>query len=213
MSNGSVAGFLFGGLRPRWEQRMRIASGIARGLMYLHEECSSQIIHCDIKPQNILLDDCFTARISDFGMAKLLKTDHSRTSTTIRGTRGYFAPEWFKSMMITAKVDVYSYGVMLMEIICCRKNIVLEQQNYDEAILTVWAYDCYKNGRLDMLVDHEEEALNDTGKLNRLVMVAIWCIQEEPSLRPSMKKVTEMIEGAVEVAVPPDPSSFISKLV
>ncbi|XXG56643.1 hypothetical protein AAC387_Pa03g4005 [Persea americana] len=121
-------------------------------------------------------------------MAKLLKTDHSRTSTTIRGTRGYFAPEWFKSMMITAKVDVYSYGVMLMEIICCRKNIVLEQQNYDEAILTVWAYDCYKNGRLDMLVDHEEEALNDTGKLNRLVMVAIWCIQEEPSLRPSMKK-------------------------
>ncbi|RWR77825.1 Protein kinase domain-containing protein [Cinnamomum micranthum f. kanehirae] len=213
MSNGSLAGFLFGGLRPRWEQRMRIASEIARGLMYLHEECSSQIIHCDVKPQNILLGDCFTARISDFGMAKLLKTDHSRTRTAIRGTRGYFAPEWFKSMMITAKVDVYSFGVMLLEIICCRKNIVLEQQNYEEAILTVWAYDCYKNGRLDTLVDHEEEALNDARKLNRLVMVAIWCIQEEPSLRPSMKKVTEMIEGAVEVAVPPDPSSFISKLV
>ncbi|XXG56637.1 hypothetical protein AAC387_Pa03g4001 [Persea americana] len=122
-------------------------------------------------------------------MAKLLKTDHSRTGTTIRGTRGYFAPEWFKSMMITAKVDVYSYGVMLLEIICCRKNIVLEQQNYDEEVLTVWAYDCYKNGRLDMLVDQEEEALNDARKLNRLVMVAIWCIQEEPSLRPSMKKL------------------------
>lgn len=103
-----------------------MAVGIARGLVYLHEECSTQIIHCDIKPQNILLDDSFTARISDFGLAKLLMGDETRTQTAIRGTKGYVAPEWFRSKHITAKVDVYSYGVMLLKIICCRKNVELD---------------------------------------------------------------------------------------
>ena len=85
---------------------MRIAQGIAEGLSYLHEECSSQIIHCDIKPQNILLDDGHNARISDFGQAKLLRLDQTQTNTVARGTRGYVAPEWFKDMPIIAKVDV-----------------------------------------------------------------------------------------------------------
>jgi serine/threonine protein kinase len=94
MSNGSLASFLFGISRPHWNQRIQIAFGIARGLMYLHEECSTQIIHCDIKPQNILLDECFTPRISDFGLAKLLLAEQTRVAHTgIKGTVGYFAPE------------------------------------------------------------------------------------------------------------------------
>ncbi|KAI9196402.1 hypothetical protein LWI28_023608 [Acer negundo] len=88
MSKGSLANFLFGESRPNWHSRMQIAFGTARGLFYLHEECNKQIIHCDIKPQNILLDDCLTARISDFGLAKLLKTDQTQTTTAIRGTKG-----------------------------------------------------------------------------------------------------------------------------
>ncbi|XP_023876127.1 G-type lectin S-receptor-like serine/threonine-protein kinase LECRK3 [Quercus suber] len=104
ISNGSLASFLFGISRPHWNQRVQIAFGIARGLMYLHEECSTQIIHCDINPQNILLDEYFTPRIADFGLAKLLLAEQTRvTHTAIRGTFGYFAPEWFRKASILVK--------------------------------------------------------------------------------------------------------------
>ncbi|KAJ9139726.1 hypothetical protein P3X46_030433 [Hevea brasiliensis] len=169
MSNGCLTNFLFGDSRPNWYSRMQIAFGIARGLSYLHEECSSQIIQCDIKPQNILLDETLTARISDFGLAKLLKTDQSPTTTAIRGTKGYVAPEWFKNMPITSKVDVY-----------------------------LWHF--------------AARAHFDVNKVEKFVMVAIWCIQGDPSLRPPMKKVMHMLEGAVHVSIPPDPPSFISTL-
>ncbi|GFZ18210.1 receptor-like protein kinase 1 [Actinidia rufa] len=212
MSNGSLATFLFEDPRPNWYQRIKIAFGTARGIFYLHEECSSPIIHCDIKPQNVLLDDLFTARISDFGLAKLLNRNQTRTTTAIRGTKGYVAPEWFKNMAITAKVDVYSFGVLLLELICCRKNFELNGNCEDEEILVDWAWDCYKDGKLELLVKNDEEALGDMKRVEKFVMIAIWCIQEDPSLRPTMKKVTQMLEGAVEVSGPPDPSSFISSI-
>lgn len=213
MSNGSLTSFLFGSERPQWNQRTKIALGVARGLLYLHEECSNQIIHCDIKPQNILLDSNFVARISDFGLAKLLRTDQShRTNTGARGTRGYVAPDWFKNVAISAKVDVYSFGVMLMEIICCRKSLNPEVGNEEEIVLAYWAYDCYREGRLDLLVGEDEEAMADMSTVERFLMVAIWCIQEEPSLRPSMQKVNQMLAGAVAVPSPPDPYSNISSI-
>lgn len=150
MSNGSLASFLFGPSRPTWYHRMQIALGTAMGLFYLHEECSTQIIHCDIKPQNILLDHYFTARIYDFGLAKILKTDQTRTMTGIRGTKGYEAPEWFRSMPVTAKVDVYSYGILLLELICCRRNFEADLEDENQMILADWAYDCYINRKLDV---------------------------------------------------------------
>uniref|UniRef100_A0A2N9J920 non-specific serine/threonine protein kinase n=1 Tax=Fagus sylvatica TaxID=28930 RepID=A0A2N9J920_FAGSY len=164
MSNDTLASFLFGDLKPNWNQRIHIAIGIARGLLYLHEECSTQIIHCDIKPQNILLDGYYNARISDFGLAKRLIMDQSKTHTNIRGTKGYVAPEWFRNMPVTAK-----------------------------------------EGTLDSLVEYDAEALDDRKKLERFVMVAIWCIQEDPSLRPTMRRATQMLEGGVKVLVPPCP--------
>ena len=178
MSNGSLASFLFEGSRLNWYQRIQIALGTARGLYYLHEECSSQIIHCDIKPQNILLDDSFTARISDFGLAKLLKTDQTRTTTGIRGTKGYVAPEWFRSMPVTVKVDVYSFGILLLELICCRKNFDAKEQE-DLMILADWAYDCFKDMKLELLVANDEEAIHDMKRVEKYVMIAIWCIQED----------------------------------
>uniref|UniRef100_A0A7N2LBA0 Protein kinase domain-containing protein n=1 Tax=Quercus lobata TaxID=97700 RepID=A0A7N2LBA0_QUELO len=209
MSNGSLASFLFGISRPHWNQRVQIAFGIARGLMYLHEECSTQIIHCDIKPQNILLDEYFTPRIADFGLAKLLLAEQTRAARTgIRGTIGYFAPEWFRKVSISVKVDVYSFGVMLLEIICCKSSVAFSLG--EEEALVDWAYECYKDKKLDKLIENDEEARNDMKRLERLVIVAIWCIQEDPSLRPSMKKVTQMLEGVIEVSVPPSPSLFTS---
>ena len=212
MSNASLASFLFGRSQPNWYQRIRIALGTARGLCYLHEECNTQTIHCDIKPQNILLDDSFTARISDFGLAKLLKTDQTRTTTGIRGTKGYVAPEWFRNMPVTVKVDVYSFGILFLELICCRRSFEAEAQDEDQMILADWAYDCFKDRKLELLVENDEEALNEKKRMEKYVMIALWCIQEDPSLRPTMKKVVQMMEGVVEVSVPPDPSSFISSM-
>lgn len=206
MNNGTLAKFLFSNMKPNWTQRTKIALAIARGLLYLHEECSTQIIHCDIKPQNVLLDDMSNARISDFGLAKLLMINASHTKTNIRGTKGYVAPEWFRNTPVTAKVDVYSYGVLLLEIICCRKSIDMEMEGEEYAILTDLAFDCYRTGKLDVLVEGDMEAINAIRELEKLVMVAIWCIQEDPTLRPTMRKVTQMLEGVVDVSIPPNPS-------
>ncbi|EFJ27205.1 hypothetical protein SELMODRAFT_37866, partial [Selaginella moellendorffii] len=94
-----------------WKTRLAIALGISRGITYLHEQCQECIIHCDIKPQNILLDDNFRPKVSDFGLAKLMKRESSANVTTARGTRGYMAPEWISNVAITPKVDVYSFGM------------------------------------------------------------------------------------------------------
>ncbi|XP_061962263.1 G-type lectin S-receptor-like serine/threonine-protein kinase RLK1 [Populus nigra] len=208
LSNGTLASLLFGDLKPSWYQRTQIALGTGKGLLYLHEECSTQIIHCDIKPQNILLDGSYNARISDFGLAKLLMINQTHTKTNIRGTKGYVAPEWFSSKPITVKVDVYSFGVMLLEIISCRRSVGIETGENDREILTDWAYDCFSRGTLDALVDDDPEATSDMKRLEKYVMIALWCIQEDPSLRPTMKKVMLMLEGIVQVAIPPCPCSF-----
>ncbi|KAJ6963108.1 hypothetical protein NC652_001662 [Populus alba x Populus x berolinensis] len=200
MSNGTLANFLFTLPRPDWHQRVKIALGVARGLLYLHEECEFPIIHCDIKPQNILLDDSFSSRISDFGLAKLLLSNQTRTRTMIRGTRGYVAPEWFRNVPVTAKVDVYSFGVVLLEIICSRRSVVMDLEEEEErAILTDWAYDCYIGGRIYHLVDNDKVAMDDKERLKKWVEVSLWCIQEEPSKRPTMKMVLEMLEGFLDV--------------
>ncbi|KAL7234156.1 hypothetical protein ACSBR1_017698 [Camellia fascicularis] len=178
------------------------------GLMYLHEVCSTQIIHCDIKPQNLLLDEYFTPRISDFGLAKLLLAGQTRVARTgIRGTIGYFAPEWFRKASITVKVDIYSFGMMLLEIICCKSSAEFGMENQVQALVD-WAYDCYCKRKLDELVKNDEEAISDMKRVERLVMVAIWCTQEDPSIRASMRKITQMLEGVLEVSVPPRPSIF-----
>ncbi|KAK2988284.1 hypothetical protein RJ640_016864 [Escallonia rubra] len=207
MSNGSLADILFTSQnQPSWDERIGISLGIARGILYLHEECGTQIVHCDIKPQNILMDECRCAKISDFGLAKLLKPDQTRTFTEIRGTRGYVAPEWHRNLPVTVKADIYSFGIVLLEIICHRRTVDWSLPE-DEAILEEWVYQCYENRQLSKLVGDE---LVDKRKLDRMVKVALWCIQDEPSLRPSMKKVLLMLEGTVDIPVPPSPTSFFS---
>ncbi|XP_040379125.1 G-type lectin S-receptor-like serine/threonine-protein kinase At2g19130 [Oryza brachyantha] len=105
-----------------WTIRYQIAIGIARGLAYLHNSCRDCIIHCDIKPENILLDASYVSKIADFGMAKILEREFSHAMTTMRGTIGYLAPEWISGTVVTSKVDVYSYGMVLFEIILGRRN-------------------------------------------------------------------------------------------
>ncbi|CAN1333741.1 G-type lectin S-receptor-like serine/threonine-protein kinase LECRK2 [Linum perenne] len=202
MANGTLASFLFGA-SPRldWHHRVRISIGIARGLVYLHEECRVPIIHCDIKPQNVLLDGFLTAKVSDFGMAKLMMAQsHDRTKTVnIRGTRGYVAPEWFKADIgVTSKVDVYSFGVMLLEIICCRKSVETGMEE-SKVMLIDWAHECFVKRRVcDLLVVGGEEE-DQLRLVEKWVLIALWCVQEDPEVRPGMKRVLEMLEGLVEV--------------
>lgn len=207
MSNGSLANMIFRPeKRPSWEERIKVARDIARGILYLHQECETQIIHCDIKPQNILMDDKWCAKISDFGLAKLLKQDQTNTNTGIRGTKGYVAPEWHQKQAITVKADVYSFGIVLLEIVCCRRSVDWNLCE-DEAILEDWVYKCYKEGAVGSLVGNESV---DRRKLERMVMIGIWCIQYEAALRPNMNKIVLMLEGTVEIPIPPSPTSFLS---
>ena len=209
MKNGALSSFLFDeGKKPSWDQRAQIVLGISRGLLYLHEECETQIIHCDIKPQNVLLDSNYTAKIADFGLAKLLKKDQTRTSTNVRGTMGYMAPEWLKNAPVTTKVDVYSYGVMLLEIIFCRKHLELhriedEETGGDDMILVDWVLCCVRDGKLEAVVSHDTELLCDYKRFERMAMVGLWCVCPNPTLRPSMKMVMQMLEGSIDVGIPP----------
>ncbi|XP_021641210.2 G-type lectin S-receptor-like serine/threonine-protein kinase LECRK3 [Hevea brasiliensis] len=144
MSNGSLADFLFTSeQKPAWEERVEIAQNIARGIFYLHEECETQIIHCDIKPENILIHEKGEVKIADFGLSKLLMPNQSKTYTGVRGTRGYVAPEWHRNLPITVKADVYSFGIMLLEIICCRRNVDMHVPD-DEVVLADWVYECFE---------------------------------------------------------------------
>ncbi|PWA53824.1 bulb-type lectin domain-containing protein [Artemisia annua] len=210
MTKGSLADILFtpkeSKPKPCWTERIRMAIDIARGIVYLHEECEKTIIHCDIKPHNILMDEYGCAKISDFGLAKLLENDQTRTNTLIRGTRGYVAPEWHKKLPITVKVDVYSFGILFFNILCCRRNVD-NSLPVDEAVLAEWVYDCYEAGQVSKLVNGEDV---DNWTLVRMVQVGLWCIQEDPSIRPSMKKVLLMLEGSIEIPVPPNPASILS---
>ncbi|PSS19589.1 G-type lectin S-receptor-like serine/threonine-protein kinase [Actinidia chinensis var. chinensis] len=205
MSNGSLADLLFKSTRrPDWRERVRIALNVARGILYLHDECEAPIIHCDIKPQNILMDDFWIAKISDFGLSKLLMPDQTRTFTGVRGTRGYLAPEWQRNTPISVKADIYSYGIVLLEIVCCRRNLEVHALNPEEVILSSWVYKCFVGRQLTKLVGGEEV---DRNTLENMVKVALWCIQDEPHLRPSMKSVVLMLEGITDVSIPPCPTA------
>ncbi|XP_023901164.1 G-type lectin S-receptor-like serine/threonine-protein kinase LECRK1 [Quercus suber] len=204
MNNGSLADLIFKAERPPiWKERIRIALDVARGLLYLHEEGEVCIIHCNIKPQNILMDDNWTAKISDFGFAKLLIPNQSRATTDTEGRSAYLAPEWEKnSMNISAKADIYSFGVVLLEIVCCRRSIEVNVSTTDEIILTDWVYNCFAAGELEKLVEDENV---DFRKLERTVKVGLWCVQEDSALRPSIKNVILMLEGTIDIPVPPSP--------
>ncbi|KAL9260926.1 G-type lectin S-receptor-like serine/threonine-protein kinase-like protein, partial [Drosera capensis] len=220
MKNSSLDSFLFStdeghGKLLNWEHRFNIALGTARGITYLHEECRDCIVHCDIKPENILIDENYNAKVSDFGLAKLINAkDHRRTLTSVRGTRGYLAPEWLSNLPITSKSDVYSYGMVLLEIVSGRRNFDVSAETNGKKFSS-WVYDEVEKGNLDGIVDKRlAEADVDMDQVARAIKVSFWCIQEQPSQRPMMGRVVQILEGILEIERPPVPkvapeSSFV----
>ncbi|KAK9156055.1 hypothetical protein Sjap_003535 [Stephania japonica] len=191
-----------------WKTRYNIALGIARGLAYLHEECRDCIIHCDIKPENILLDADFCPKVADFGLAKLVGREFSRVLTTMRGTRGYLAPEWISGVAITTKADVYSYGMMLFEIISGRRNSE-RSENLNLGFFPTWAANRVAEGEEVLsILDYKLEGYANSEELTRAFRIACWCIQDNELHRPSMGQVVQILEGVLDVNPPPIPRSL-----
>ncbi|XP_048137824.1 rust resistance kinase Lr10-like [Rhodamnia argentea] len=184
----------------------RIALEVARGIEYLHRGCDMQILHFDIKPHNILLDRDFNPKISDFGLAKLYPTNHNTVSmTAARGTFGYMAPELVYGNLggISYKADVYGFGKLLMEMASGRKNLDAEAEYSSRIYFPLWVHDRISEG-LD--VPGEQVSQEDGSLVKKMIIIALWCIQLNPSNRPSMYKVLEMLEGEVDdLRMPPKP--------
>ncbi|XP_057830553.2 G-type lectin S-receptor-like serine/threonine-protein kinase At2g19130 [Cryptomeria japonica] len=213
MPNGSLNSLLFSSNNQSkrklldWKTRFQIALGIARGLFYLHEKCRECIIHNDVKPENILLDSEFSPKLADFGMAKLVGRDFSRVLTTMRGTRGYLAPEWLWGLPITPKVDVYSYGKTLLEIISGRRNLDTSVQDSKKHYFPTWAAaQIYQGNIIDIVEEGVELAEADIEEARRAIVVGLLCIEEDENVRPRMGQVVRMLEGKMELPSPQTPS-------
>ncbi|WJZ92572.1 hypothetical protein VitviT2T_011559 [Vitis vinifera] len=156
-----------------WQTRRKIILDIAKGLSYRHEECRQKIIHLDIKPQNILLDESFNAKVSDFGLSKLMDRDQSQVVTTLRGTPGYLAHEWLSSA-ITEKVDVYSFGIVTLEILCGRRNLDHSQPEEDKHLLRLFKKKAEEDQMLDLVDKYSEDMQLHGAEAVEMMRLAAW---------------------------------------
>ncbi|XP_004492315.1 putative receptor protein kinase ZmPK1 [Cicer arietinum] len=208
MENGSLAkNLLSNANRLNWCKRYAIALGTARVLAYLHEECLEWILHCDIKPQNILLDSNLHPKLADFGLSKLINRNNLNNDlgfSMIRGTRGYMAPEWVFNLPITSKVDVYSYGIVVLEMITGKSPTMMMNMEGDhdgevahnERMVT-WVREKKRStcNWVEEIVDPTMGNDYDASKMEILAIVALDCLEEDRDIRPTMSQVVKMIES------------------
>ncbi|KAF5956277.1 hypothetical protein HYC85_003502 [Camellia sinensis] len=186
-----------------YDKRFNIAVGIAKGLAYLHEECLEWVLHCDVKPQNILLDTNYQPKVADFGLSKLLNRGSSQNSSfsKIRGTRGYMAPEWVFNLPITSKVDVYSYGIVVLEMITGRSPTGVRDAVEGEEVegcerLETWVRKKMNGSEalwIEEIIDPVMMGGCERSKMENLVRVAVQCVEADTDARPTMREVVEML--------------------
>ncbi|KAK1365388.1 proline-rich receptor-like protein kinase PERK1 [Heracleum sosnowskyi] len=203
--NNTLEFHLHGKGRPTldWPTRMRIALGTAKGLAYLHEDCHPKIIHRDIKTANILLDFNFEAKVADFGLAKITSELNTHISTRVMGTFGYLAPEYASSGKLTDKSDVFSFGVMLLELITGRRPVDTEQ-NYTDDSLVDWARPliarALEEGDFSNLVDSRLQKDYNQNEIARMVSCAAACVRHSARRRPRMSQVVRALEGDMSLS-------------
>ncbi|KAK7247245.1 hypothetical protein RIF29_42124 [Crotalaria pallida] len=210
--NGSLQNFIYSPDNKDhflgWEKLQLVALGIAKGIEYLHQGCNNSILHFDINPHNVLLDDNFNPKISDFGLAKLCSKNASAVSmTAARGTFGYIAPEVFSRNFgnVSHKSDIYSYGMLLLEIVGGRKNVDMSSAGQTFKVLyPEWIHNLLEHRDIHIHIIEDE---SDVKILKKLAIVGLWCIQWEPVNRPSINSVMHMLETDDEeiLRVPPNP--------
>ncbi|CAN0918407.1 LRR receptor-like serine/threonine-protein kinase ERECTA [Linum grandiflorum] len=202
MENGSLWDLLHGPTKKKkamdWNTRLKIAMGAAQGLAYLHHDCSPRIIHRDVKSSNILLDKDFEPHLTDFGIAKSLCVSKSYTSTYVMGTIGYIDPEYARTSRLTEKSDVYSYGIVLLELLTGRKAVDNEC-NLHHLILSKAS-----NNAVMETVDTEITATcKDLGAVKKVFQLALLCAKRQPSERPTMHEVTRVLSSLMPPSSPP----------
>ncbi|KAG2708379.1 hypothetical protein I3760_05G190100 [Carya illinoinensis] len=191
VSNESLDKFIFKSNKKvelDWKRRFDIIAGIARGLLYLHEDSHNCIIHRDIKASNVLLDDKWVPKIADFGMARLFPEDETHVNTRVAGTNGYMAPEYVMHGNLSVKADVFSFGVLVLELISGQRNNSLNL-NVDAQNLLDWAYKLYKKGRSLELMDPTLASSAATEQVAMCIQLGLLCTQGDPQLRPNMRRV------------------------
>ncbi|KAL3754763.1 hypothetical protein ACJRO7_001944 [Eucalyptus globulus] len=201
MCNGSLDKWIFHNDQEFdvcWQVRRNIILDIAKGLAYLHEEWHQKIIHLDIKPQNILLDEHFNAKLADFGLSKLIDKDQSHVMTTMRGTPGYLAPEWLSSV-ITEKVDVYSFGIVMLEVLCGRKNVDRSLPSDEVHMLTLFKCKAEQEQLLEMVDKSSGDMQLHGQEAVKMMKIAAWCLQDDSSMRPPMSQVVRYLEGSADI--------------
>jgi serine/threonine protein kinase len=198
VNNGNLESWLHGELSQysslTWLARMKILLGTAKALAYLHEAIEPKVVHRDIKSSNILIDDEFNAKISDFGLAKMLGAGKSHIATRVMGTFGYVAPEYANSGLLNEKSDVYSFGVVLLEAITGRDPIDYERPP-NEVNLVDWLKMMVANRRSEEVVDPNLERKPSTKELKRALLTALRCIDLNAEKRPSMDQVVRMLDS------------------
>ncbi|KAL8505428.1 hypothetical protein ACS0TY_016604 [Phlomoides rotata] len=204
MPNGSLDNVLYQDTRTlKWEYRYNIAVGLASALTYLHQECEQQVIHRDIKTSNIMLDSSYNARLGDFGLARLMDHDKSPVSTLTAGTMGYLAPEYLQYGKATEKTDVFSYGVVILELACGRRPIEREGDGQKMVNLVDWVWKLHFEGNLTAAADEGMNGEFEETEMKKLLLVGLSCANPDGAERPSMRRVMQILNNESEPLMVP----------
>ncbi|XP_022762392.1 L-type lectin-domain containing receptor kinase IX.1-like [Durio zibethinus] len=203
MPNGSLDTHLYGkGNRLPWPIRYKIVKGLASALLYLHEEWEQCVIHRDVKPSNIMLDSNFNAKLGDFGLAKLLEHGLGSQTTILAGTMGYLAPEYVITSKASKESDVFSFGVVALEVACGRRAV---ENNKEETkmVLSNWIWELHANGKLLEAVDQTLNGEFNEDEMRCLLSVGLWCTHTDYKLRPSIRQAIQALNFEVPLPILP----------